>query len=68
MFLGDDILVYLVLAIGGALLVGNVFALVRPPAALKEGDLPRAPLGRSAVMILIGLIATVWAMASLVTK
>ena len=30
-FLGDDLLPWLVLALGGALLVGNVAALVRPP-------------------------------------
>ena len=30
-FLGDDLLAWLVLALGGALLVGNVAAIVRPP-------------------------------------
>jgi hypothetical protein len=67
MFLGDDLLAYLVLAIGGALLVGNVLALVKPPPTAKEGELERAPLVRSVVMALIGLIATVWAIASLVS-
>ena len=67
MFLGDDLLAYLVLAIGGALLVGIVLALVKPPPTAKEGDLERAPVARSVVMALIGLIATVWAIASLVS-
>ena len=49
MFLGEDLLAYLVLAIGGALCVGNVLALVRPPEAAAEGDLERAPLARSLV-------------------
>jgi len=31
MFLGDDLLPWLVLAIGGALAVGTTLALVRPP-------------------------------------
>ncbi len=31
MFLGDNLIVYLVLALGGALAVGNIAALVRPP-------------------------------------
>lgn len=46
--------------------VGNVLAIVRPPAALKEGDLSRAPVRRSLFMAVIGLIASVWAIASLV--
>ena len=66
MFLGDQLLEYLLLALGGALLVGNVMALVRPPARTKEGDLVRAPVGRSLVMALIGFVAAIWAVASLV--
>ena len=30
-FLGDDLLAYLLLAFGGAMLVGNLFAVLRPP-------------------------------------
>jgi hypothetical protein len=66
-FLGDDLLAWLVLALGGALLVGNVAAIIRPPAEPKEENaLERAPVARSAVMAGIGLIATVWALASLI--
>ena len=65
MFLGDDLLAYLVLALGGALAVGNLLALVRPPQQRTEGDLERAPVGRSVVMGVVGLIAAVWAIASL---
>jgi hypothetical protein len=65
MFLGDQLLAYLVLAMGGALLVGNVLALVKPPPEAKEGELERAPVARSLVMAGIGLIAAVWAIASL---
>lgn len=68
MLLGDDTLVYLVLALGGALVVGNVLALVRPPAAPNEGELAKAPTGRSVVMALVGLVAVIWAMASLVSS
>jgi hypothetical protein len=64
-FLGKNLLPFLVLAMGGAMFVGNVLAIVRPPAALKEGDLPRAPVHRSLFMAVIGLIASVWAIASL---
>jgi hypothetical protein len=67
MFLGDDLLAWLMLALGGALLVGNVAAIVRPPARpQEEGALERAPVGRSVVMALVGLVAAVWALASLI--
>lgn len=64
--LGDDLLAWLVLALGGALLVGNVLAIVRPPGRPDEGALERAPIARSLVMAAIGLVATVWALASLI--
>ncbi|MFP5317983.1 MAG: hypothetical protein ACLGI2_06765 [Acidimicrobiia bacterium] len=64
-FLGDDLLPYLVLAIGGALAVGNGLALVRPRRDAKPGELTRAPVGRSVTMLVVGLIAAVWALASL---
>ncbi|MGH9265262.1 MAG: hypothetical protein ACRD1D_11280 [Acidimicrobiales bacterium] len=66
MFLGDDLLPYLVLALGAALVFGNGMALIRPPKEAKKGELARAPLGRSVVMIAIGFVAAVWALASLV--
>lgn len=66
MFLGENLLAYLVLALGGALAVGNVMALVKPPEKGRaEGDLDKAPVGRSAVMIVIGALAALWAIASL---
>ena len=67
MFLGEDLLPLLVLALGAALVFGNGMALVRPPKDAKEDDLQRAPVGRSAVMMAIGFVAAVWALASLVT-
>jgi len=65
LFLGNDLLAWLLLALGGAMVVGNVLALMRPPAKARAGDLARAPVGRSVVMLLIGLVAAVWALASL---
>jgi hypothetical protein len=65
-FLGDDLLTWLLLALGGALLVGNVLAIVRPPAETAEGDLRRAPLGRSLLMAAVGAVAAIWALASLI--
>ena len=68
MLLGDDLLPFLVLALGAALVFGNGLALVRPPKQVKKGELERAPAGRSAVMIAIGVVAAVWALASLVAR
>ena len=66
MFLGEDLLAYLVLAVGGALLVGNLMALIRPPADVAEGDLERAPVARSLAMAVVGGLAALWALASLI--
>ncbi len=65
LFLGNDLLAYLMLALGGALALGNGLALVRPPREEREGDLARAPVGRSVLMASVGLIAAIWALASL---
>jgi hypothetical protein len=67
MFLGEDILPWMVLAIGGALAIGTVFALIRPPKEHGTGDLDRPPMARSVVMIAVGSIAAIWGIASLVS-
>jgi hypothetical protein len=66
-FLGENLLAYLVLALGAALFVGNLLAVVRPPERPRDGDLGRAPVGRSIVMAVVGLLAALWALASLLT-
>ena len=68
MLLGNDLLPYLVLALGAALVFGNGMALVRPPRQAREGELARAPVGRSAAMIGVGLVAAIWALASLMAR
>ena len=66
MFLGENLLAWLVLAFGGAMFVGNVLALVRPPVKQKpEADLARAPKIRTMAMAAVGLIAAIWALVSL---
>ncbi len=65
---GTDLLRLLVLAVGGALVVGNVLAFVRPPSQLPSGDQGapvRPPLARSVMMITIGSVAVIWAVATL---
>ncbi len=64
--LGGDPLPWLVLAVGAALALGTVFALVRGEGDPDDGELARPPLGRSVVMIGVGLLAAVWALASLI--
>ncbi len=67
MFLGEDLLPLLVLALGAAMAVGSGLALARPQGRAAEGDLERAPVGRSLVMVAVGVLASVWAIASLAT-
>ncbi len=66
-FLGDNLLAWLTLALGGALAVGTALALVRPRPT-DEGDLARPPLPRSLIMIGVGLVAAVWGLASLLSS
>ena len=68
MFLGEDLLVWLVLAFGGAMLVGNLLALVRPPTKQQDDvDLNKAPVGRTIGMAVIGGITALWALGSLIS-
>ena len=68
MFLGEDLLPFLVLAFGGALFAGNLLAVIKPPERqLDDAHLERAPVARSLVFAFIGLIAAIWAIASLVS-
>ena len=64
---GPDILAYLVLALGAAMAVGSVLALVRPPEARQDGDLEQAPVVRSLAFAAVGILASLWALASLVS-
>lgn len=68
MFLGEDLLAWLVLAMGASMAAGNFAALVRPrPQRRDPTDLERAPVGRSILYIVIGSVAAVWAVASLLS-
>ena len=68
MFLGENLLVWLVLAFGGAMFIGNVLALVRPPRRTSEsGDPLSAPKARTIAMATVGLVAALWALISLLS-
>ena len=67
MFLGKNLLAYLIMPLAGALATGNILALIKPPPANRaEGDLEQAPVWRSVLMITIGLVAFLWSLASLI--
>lgn len=66
MFLGENLLPLLTLAIGGAMAVGTIGAFAKPRTQ-REGELERPPVGRSIVQIGIGLLASAWAIATLLS-
>lgn len=69
MFLGEDLLAWLVLAFGGAMFVGNVAAVVKPrETPREEGELTQAPKMRSVAMAMLGLAAAVWATSTLLSS
>jgi hypothetical protein len=67
LLLGADLLAWMLLALGGALAVGNGLALLRPPEHSRKGDLDRAPVRRTVVMMVLGAVAAVWALATLLS-
>ena len=63
---GDDLIVWLLLALGAALFVGNLMALLRPPPVPKDdNDLTVAPRSRSILMAGIGFLVAVAAVGGL---
>jgi len=69
MFLGKNLIVWLLLALGGALFAGNVMALVRPPnAPRKDSDLEMAPRRRSVMMAALGLVVAIAAVGALIAR
>jgi hypothetical protein len=70
-FLGEDLLAWLLLALGGAMAVGNMAALIRPPTGSGQsgevsGGLERPPLWRSLIYIILGSAVSIWALVTLV--
>ena len=63
MFLGEDLLGWLLLALGGAMAVGNLLALVRPPGGDRGAERP--PLLRSLIYVGLGLVVAIWALGTL---
>jgi hypothetical protein len=65
----DEVLRELLVAMGAALFLGNLMALVRrrAPASLAEDGevLPQPPLARTLTFLLIGFVVAFWGLASL---
>ena len=64
--LGDNFLAYLTLALGAALVAGNAVALLKPRTT-EDGTVVRAPVGRSLIQITVGGLASIWALATIVS-
>jgi len=68
LFLGENLLPLLALAFGGALVVGPLFALIKPPETKRnDSDLERPPLIRTLAFVVLGAVMTIWALASLLS-
>ena len=75
----DEVLRELIAAIGAALFIGNLVALVRRrsaparsanpngPGGDRSPDLPHAPVARTVVYMVLGFVVMVWGIASFVT-
>jgi len=67
----DEVLRELLVAVGAALFVGNLMALIRrrAPASVAPSEdghaVPRAPVGRTVAFMVIGLFVALWGLASL---
>ena len=65
----DEVLRELLVALGAALFVGNLMALLRRRATTSAGEdgeaLPRAPVGRTVAFMVMGFVVAVWGLASL---
>ena len=74
---GPEIITFLLLALGGALAVGNIAALINPEGPRRRAQGPPPPpgspeeqarpkAGRSVAMIVVGMVIVIWAIASLI--
>jgi hypothetical protein len=65
----DEVLRELLVAVGAALFVGNLMALLRrraPAPAGEDGQAsPQAPVGRTVTFMILGFVVAFWGLASL---
>jgi hypothetical protein len=63
----DEVLRELLVAVGAALFLGNLLALIRrrTPESARGEVLPQAPVGRTVAYLVIGFVVMIWGVASL---
>ena len=70
----DEVLRELLVAMGAALFIGNLLALLRRHAAAAEAAeddapaTPQAPVGRTAAFMVMGFVVAFWGLASLLAR
>ena len=71
----DEVLRELMVAVGAALFVGNLLALMRRRAPARatdseeDGDaMPQAPRGRAITYMILGFVVAFWGLASLLAS
>lgn len=62
------ILAEIVMALGGALLAANLWALIRPKVRPDQEPVRPVSRGRAVTNMLIGLVVLVWGFASFITR
>jgi len=63
----NELLAQLILAVGAALVAGNAYALIQNRRGVKPGNLEgELRRGRAWWLIGVGMIITIWALASLI--
>lgn len=62
------ILAELIMALGGALLAANLWALLRPVVRPDQTPVRPVSRGRAITNAIIGLVVLVWGFASLITR
>jgi hypothetical protein len=68
----DEVLRELLIAMGAALFVGNLMALLRRRSEAADGEdagaSPQAPLGRTVAFMVMGFVVAFWGLASLLAS
>jgi len=68
----DEVLRELLIAMGAALFVGNLMALLRRRSEAADGEddgaSPQAPLGRTVAFMVMGFVIAFWGLASLLAS
>jgi hypothetical protein len=65
LFLGENFFPWMMVALGGALVVGNLLAWFRPPAAAQG---KRPPLSRTITMSVLGALAFGWGLITILAS